>query len=219
MPELKVKHFSAGIEAVSFINSISEQEKDNICLLTDYELLGQNIDGLGVIEQTQIKRSTLVTSHYANKEIRKHAVNLRVKILPKELAFAVTINLDKRVEPGSKRVDMVWVDDARWFIRDWKLKFPDLTIDAYYDPDSFLEDVYQYPLDTKIILDRTYYDGQGPDRNFLGDGLDLAKKLHEKGYTRLFMITGDEPTTDKVLDYLTVIFKEDDEKIREIAKL
>jgi hypothetical protein len=32
------------------------------------------------------------------------------------------------------------------------------------------------------------------------------------------MITGDEPTTDKVLDYLTVIFKEDDEKIREIAK-
>jgi hypothetical protein len=99
------------------------------------------------------------------------------------------------------------------------MKFPDLTIDAYYNPDSFLEDVHQYPLDTKIILDRTYYDGPGPDRNFLGDGLDLAKTLHERGYTKLFMITGDEPTTDKVLDYLTVIFKEDDEKIREIAKL
>lgn len=219
MPELKVRHFSEGMEAVSFINSLSDEEKINICLLSDYELLGQDINGLQVIEQTKVKRSTLVTSHYANKDIRKHAANLRVKILPKELAFAVTINLDKKIAPGSKKVDIVWVDDARWFIRDWKLKFPDLTIDAYYDPDSFLEDVYQYPLDTKIILDRTYYDGQGPDRNFLGDGLDLARTLHEKGYTKLFMITGDEPTSEKVLDYLTVIFKEDDEKIKEIAKL
>lgn len=219
IPGLKVKHFSVGTEAVSFINSLPDPEKTNICLLTDYELLGQDINGLLVIEQTKIKRSTLVTSHYANKEIRKKAANLRIKILPKELAFAVTINLDKKITPGSKKVDIVWVDDARWFIRDWKLKFPDLTIDAYYDPDSFLEDVAQYPLNTKIILDRTYYDGEGPDRNFLGDGIDLAKTLHQRGYTRLFMITGDEPVSDKVLDYLTVIFKKDDEKIREIAKL
>ncbi|HLX52892.1 MAG TPA: PAS domain-containing sensor histidine kinase, partial [Aquella sp.] len=111
IPGLNVRHFSVGGEAVNFINSLSDKEKKNICLLTDYELLHQNINGLQVIEQTKIKRSTLVTSHYANKGIREHATNLRVKILPKELAFAVTINLNKKIKPCSKKVDIVWVDD------------------------------------------------------------------------------------------------------------
>jgi len=219
IPELKVRHFSEGVEAVNFINSLSDKEKINICLLTDYELLHQSINGLQVIEQTKIKRSTLVTSHYANKEIREHATNLRVKILPKELAFAVTINLNKKIKPGSKKVDIVWVDDARWFIRDWKKRFADLTIDAYYEPDSFLEDIDQYPLDTKIILDRNYYDREGDGRKFLGDGLVVAKTLHEKGYTKLFMITGEEPESSIIPDYLTVMLKSEDEKIKKIAKL
>src|SRR6185437_9270648 len=168
IPEIKVKHFSEGFDAINFINSLPSLEKEKICLLADYELLHQGINGLEVIEKTKIKRSCLVTSHYANADIREDAANLRVKILPKQLAFAVPIILDKKIEPGSKKVDMVWVDDARWFIRDWKQRFANLVIDAYYDPDSFLEDVYQYPLDTKIILDRNYYDREGPGRKFLG---------------------------------------------------
>ncbi|HLX53998.1 MAG TPA: hypothetical protein VKR58_08650, partial [Aquella sp.] len=109
--------------------------------------------------------------------------------------------------------------DARWFIRDWKKRLAELTIDAYYEPDSFLEDVHQYPLDTKIILDRNYYDREGEGRKFLGDGLIIAKTLHEKGYTNLFMITGEEPESNIIPDYLTVMLKSEDEKIKKIAKL
>ncbi|MCE3268584.1 MAG: hypothetical protein K0R49_836, partial [Burkholderiales bacterium] len=72
--------------------------------------------------------------------------------------------------------------------------------------------------DTKIILDRHYYDSQTSKRNYLGDGYELASKLHEKGYTNLFMITGDEPDCEASHDYLTVVFKEDDEKIAAIIK-
>ncbi|MCE3268251.1 MAG: amino acid adenylation protein, partial [Burkholderiales bacterium] len=219
IPELKVKHFWAGLEVVNFINSMPAKEKNKVCLLTDYELLNQDINGLQVIEQTKIKRSTLVTSHYANLEVRKHAADLYVKILPKELAFKVPINLDKKIKPGSKKVDIVWVDDSRWFIRDWKLRLPELAIDAYYEPNSFLEDIAQYPRNTKIILDRNYYDREGRGRKFLGDGLEVAKKLHEMGYTKLFMVTGDKPGVDMIDGYLKVIFKEDDEKIKEIIKL
>ncbi|HLX52948.1 MAG TPA: hypothetical protein VKR58_03355, partial [Aquella sp.] len=216
-PEITIKHFTEGFEAINFINSFPAPDKEKICLLADYELLHQGINGLEVIEKTKIKRSSLVTSHYANPDIREDAANLRVKILPKQLAFAVPINLNKKIEPGSKKVDMVWVDDARWFIRDWKQRFADLVIDAYYDPDSFLEDVYQYPLDTKIILDRNYYDREGPGRKFLGDGLVVAKILHEKGYTNLVMVTGEEPDPKTIPDYLKVILKEEDAKIKELA--
>lgn len=219
IPDLKVIHFSEGVETINFINALSAKEKSKICLLTDYELLNQNINGLEVIEQTKIKRSTLVTSHYANPQIQKKATNLRVKVLPKELAFVIPIKLDKKVKPGSKMVDIVWVDDARWFIRDWKLKFPDLTIDAYYEPDSFWDNIDQYPLDTKIILDGLYYVGEGTNKTFVGDGFKMAKILHEKGYTNLFLITGDEPPAAKIWGYLTVIFKEDSEKIKEIINI
>lgn len=218
-PDIKVNHYTEGRDAVDFINSLSAEEKEQICLLADYELLNQGINGLEVIEQTKIRRSTLVTSHYNDPEIRGNSANLRVKILPKPLAFAIPINLDKRIEPGSKKVDMVWVDDARWFIRDWKVRFANLVIDEYYDPESFLEDVYQYPLDTKIVLDRNYYDGEGEGRKYLGDGLDVAKKLHKLGYTRLFMITGEEPEANIIPKYLKIILKEEDDKIKELAKL
>lgn len=219
IPELTVKHFSIGIEAVSFINSLSAKEKDKICLLTDYELLKQDINGLQVIEQTKIKRSTLVTSHYANPDLQKSMTNLRVKILPKELTAKVKISLDKKIKPGSKKVDIVWVDDAKWFIRDWRRKYTELVIDEYYEPGSFLEDVAQYPLNTKIILDSTYFIDPPHNKAYAGDGYELAQKLHEKGYTNLFLITGDEPASDMVFGYLRVIFKEDHVKIKEIIKL
>jgi PAS domain S-box-containing protein len=218
-PEIRVMHFSEGQEAVNFINLLTEQEKEHICLLADYELLHQDINGLQVIEQTKVKRSTLVTSHYNNAEIRERAANLRVRILPKMLAFAVTVNLIKDIKPGSKKVDMVWVDDARWFIKDWTQRFSHLNIDTYYDPNTFLEDVHQYPLDTKIILDRNYYDREGIGRKFLGDGLVIAKTLHDHGYTKLYMVTGEKPDPSIIPDYLTVVLKVDDEKIKELANL
>ncbi|MCC2625251.1 MAG: hypothetical protein K0R14_1124 [Burkholderiales bacterium] len=218
-PEIRVMHFSDGQEAVNFINLLTEYEKEHICLLADYELLHQDINGLQVIEQTKVKRSTLVTSHYTNAEIREHAANLHVRILPKMLAFAVTINLIKDVKPGSKNVDLVWVNDARWYIKDWTRRLSHLNIDTYYDPNNFLEDVHQYPLDTKIILDRNYYDREGIGRKFLGDGLVIAKTLHEQGYTKLFMVTGEKLDPSIIPDYLTVVLKADAEKIKELADL
>ncbi|MCC2645566.1 MAG: hypothetical protein K0R94_1344, partial [Burkholderiales bacterium] len=75
-----------------FINNLTDEEKKSIFLLTDYELLKQNLNGLDIINKTKIERSILVTSYHNDREIRDYAINLGIKILPKELAFAVIID-------------------------------------------------------------------------------------------------------------------------------
>ncbi|HLX52638.1 MAG TPA: HAMP domain-containing sensor histidine kinase, partial [Aquella sp.] len=218
--KLEVKHFTEGMDAINFINSFSTREKNKICLLTDYELLNQDINGLQVVEQTKIKRSILVTSHYANLAIRDRSSNLGIKILPKDLAFAISINLDQKVKPGSKKVDMVCVDDDLGFVQDYVERFfSHLKIDMYSDPDVFLENIEQYPLDTKIILDHFYSRDWGPKAKYVGDGVEVAIKLNKKGFTKLVMLTGEEPDPDSIPPYLTVILKDDDEKIKNLVNL
>ncbi|MCC2644616.1 MAG: hypothetical protein K0R94_394 [Burkholderiales bacterium] len=85
------RHFEHGKEAIQFLNALTDEEKKKVFLLTDYELLKQQLNGLDIINKTKIERSILVTSHHNDLEIRKQSINLEVKILPKELAFAVTI--------------------------------------------------------------------------------------------------------------------------------
>jgi len=66
-----------------------------VFLLTDYELLQQNLHGLDVISQAKIKNSILVTSHHNNQEVRELAKLSNTKILPKPLAPEVPINILK----------------------------------------------------------------------------------------------------------------------------
>ncbi|MGL4859836.1 MAG: sensor histidine kinase [Enterobacteriaceae bacterium] len=83
-PEIPLVHFTQADEATAFINGFAQKER--IFLLIDYELLQQPCNGLAVIEQTQIKRALLVTSHYAIPGIQEQATKSGVTVLPKQLA-------------------------------------------------------------------------------------------------------------------------------------
>ncbi len=215
-PNIQVKHFIDGIEAINFINSFTELEKQKICLLSDYELLKQKVNGLDVIQQTQIKRSTLVTSYYNDVEIRNIANKDNIKVLPKSLAFAVPINLTTIVLPCSKKVDMVWIDDAKEFVDSLvRQHYKHLDIDKYYDPFLFMDNYRQYPLDTRIILDMFYYE----DITLVKDGLSMAKELHENGYTNLFIATGELTSQDKIPYYLKLILKNDSKNMSQLNVL
>ena len=56
---LNINHFTISEEAIDFINS-SKIDKERIILLTDYELVSQNLNGLDVIEQTNETRRASV---------------------------------------------------------------------------------------------------------------------------------------------------------------
>lgn len=216
VPEIQIKHFENGLEAISYINNLSNEEKEEVYLLTDYELLNQEVNGIDIIREVKVKHALLVTSHYANSKIRDLAIDAQVKLLPKSLAFAVKIKVDKKLVPGSRKVDMVWLDDDKRYIDGIiREEYKHLTVDTYGDPISFLEDVHQYPLDTRIILDHYYYDF---DISCDLDGVKIAQELHDKGYTKLILTTGEQPNR-KVPDYLQVVLKKETDKLYSLDKI
>jgi PAS domain S-box-containing protein len=84
-------HFTQGQEAVDYINASAD--KDKLVLLTDYELVKQPLNGVDVIKQTGIKRTIVVTSHYDDKQLRDYILGKNIKILSKQLAWQVPIQL------------------------------------------------------------------------------------------------------------------------------
>lgn len=206
VPNIKLRHFILGDEVVKFIHNLTKEEKQKIFLLTDYELINQELDGLKVINQTGIKRSILVTSHYANEEIHKLANKTKTKILPKQLAAEVGIIIKKPIQLKDnkeqlKHVDLVIVDDEKYFgeylvsaLSKNKL------VDYYSDPHALLEHIHLYPLNTKFSIDN-----QLP---FI-DGIELVKRLYAMGYTNLYMLSGERLDDKLVPLYLTVILKSD----------
>ncbi|HEX4045360.1 MAG TPA: hypothetical protein VHZ76_06830, partial [Gammaproteobacteria bacterium] len=213
-PNIELKHFTKGKEALHFLENLSVEEKKKVFLLTDYELLKQELNGLHVVAKSQIQRSILVTSHYANPLVREQAAKTGTKILPKQLASEIPIQIDKTIqytnnEDELKQVDLVIVDDDEKFIRNLVLfVFDDKTVDQYHDPHHFLNNVKKYPKDCKIYLDNNFAAGS------LISGVEIAKQLHEQGYTNLYLLSGDNFKKEDVPSYLTVIRKDDIESIK-----
>ncbi|HBY55771.1 MAG TPA: hypothetical protein DEG23_03035, partial [Coxiellaceae bacterium] len=214
-------------------------------LLSDFELLRQELNGLHVIEKTNVKRSILVTSHYSNLVIRELAIKSGSQILPKLLASEVPIEItdtnnkdqsiidcsnksvgnkkrrqaitkgDICVENGvneTKKVDIVLIDDNEMFVSSLAmfLENQGKIVDKYHSPSKFLDKISQYSKNTMIFMDN--------DLQSSMNGIELAKQLHEKGYTRLYLLSGKDFEEKQTPDYLTTVIKTDTDKIYRLVK-
>lgn len=211
-PNITLKHFQTGSEAISFMNNLSDEEKEQVFLLSDYELLKQGTDGLEIIEASNLKRSILVTSHYADPIVRDRAAKIGTKILPKQLApeVPIVIDYDESKSQDELSVDLVIVDDDPSYVQtleDYVL--PDRVIDKYYDPRSFLANIAKYRKDTLIVLDNNLGSGY--------NGFDIARDLNSEGFNNLYLLTGDIINPDEVPEYLKVINKSDLDSIGKLV--
>jgi PAS domain S-box-containing protein len=212
-PNIKLKHFVTGKEALEFIAALPPADKKKVFLLTDYELLKQELNGLHVVAKSQIQRSILVTSHYANQLVREQAAKTGTKILPKQLASEIPIKIDETIQYENERdllknVDAIIVDDDEKFVRNLVIfVFGGKIVDQYHDPYHFLKNVAKYPKDSKIYLDNNF---AVKDLS----GIELARQLHEQGYTRLYLLSGENFQSDEIPHYLTVIKKDDIDSIK-----
>jgi PAS domain S-box-containing protein len=219
-PDIKMQHFKQGQVALDYINKLSDKERTKVFLLTDYELLKQELNGLDVVARCDVKRSVLVTSHYTNKVILDRAISIGTKVLPKQLASEIPIKIDEKFtyvatqkEESNipKKVDLVIIDDDERFTKSlMDYVFFDRAVACYHDPRKFLKEVAQYPKDTTICIDNNFGGGAGMK------GLDVAEKLHALGYTRLFLLSGDAFKKEEVPAYLIAILKTDLEGIKKI---
>jgi PAS domain S-box-containing protein len=213
---IQLKHFQQGREALEFIQALAPTEKESVFLLSDYELLTQELNGLHIISQSKIKRSMLVTSHYADPLIQAQAAKIDTKILPKQLASEILIKITAADEQGTEnveaeKIDAVIVDDDRTFVNMLVLHiFATHNTEEYRDPENFLNNVDKYPKDTKIFLDNHYATSDLK-------GLDVAKELHARGYQHLYLLSGEAFGAGDVPSYLTVIGKTDIERLKKIV--
>ncbi len=204
--QIQRKHFQEGKEALAFIKALTPSEKEHVFLLSGYELLKQDLRGLDVITHSQIPRSMLVTSHYADLSIQTEAAKTGTKILPKQLASEVQISIAKANEKkldaaGLEKVYAVIVDDNKAFVNMLLLHFFEDELTAtYHNPTHFLNDVGKYAKDTKIYLDN-HFDG------FPETGLEIAEKLHAQGFTQLFILSGEPFNKSDIPSYVTLIEK------------
>jgi len=205
-PLIKARHFEQGQEAIDFINGLSAENKQKIFLFADYELLQQNMNGLDVIARTKTTRCALVTSHYANKDVRKAAAQSKTRILPKQLASEVPIHIGKAAtqiaDSTLKTVDVIFIDDEVCLLESYKMFASGKIVDTYSVPEEFLDAVAQYPKNTRILLDQNF-------ANSALKGIQIAEQLHAMGYTRLFLLSGGALSQLKIPDYLTFLQKGD----------
>jgi PAS domain S-box-containing protein len=199
-PEMGIQHFEKADEALKFIKSLSESDRNRLFLLTDYELLNQSMTGLDVVEQSQVQRSVVVTSHYANPTIQQAAISLGTKILPKQLAVEVSIVVEGDAQKSARQVKLVMVDDDALMIDSMKNFLGEEAVDYYLSPDLLLKNLNQYGKDVRIMLDNTFTTSKK-------DGLTVAKLLHDEGYTKIFMLSGKVFQPEEVPEYLTVLLK------------
>jgi len=206
--ELNIHNFTLGEEAMDFVNSLTPEERDTVFLLSDYELINQELNGLQIIDQLSMhNRSILVTSHYNNQKVCDLATQAGIKILPKQLASEIPIRVEekeiKSVASNLKKVELVIIDDDQLLADSLATFLKDrfTGVEAHYHPNHFLKNLSNYAKDTIICMDH--------DFKAQIDGIELAKQLNEAGYTKLYLISGKTFEDGEIPEYLTVLLKGD----------
>lgn len=210
---INLKHFTFGNEVVDFINN--HPEKYKLLLLSDFELIDQELNGVQIIEKTAMQaQAMLVTSHHESQEVRELAAEANIKILPKQLVAEVQIDIEMEVRDGvlapPKKIDLVIIDDDQLLADSVANLFRNKLdgVEAYYNPNHFLKNLSQYSKDTIICMDH--------DFKTQINGLELAEQLHKLGFTKLYLFTGKQFAPEEIPDYLITILKGCSEDLNKI---
>jgi len=168
-----------------FSQVVGKAIKDKFICLVDYELLGQDRNGLEIIESLKIMhQSFLVTSRYDEIEIREHASRLGVGIIPKTFASSIPIIIHSKLE--SHIFDCVYIDDDMLMRIGWERKalkknISLLVLKSAEDFSLHLNRICKFK--TKIYIDSNLGKDEMP-------GEDFAKMLYDQGYKNLYIASG-----------------------------
>jgi len=173
---LELEHFYNGKD---LLEAYQEIPKDAL-LLSDYELLGEDLNGLDCINQlASPSRSILVTARAEESEIISAAKEVGIKLLSKALAQIISIEKQE-----AQKKDIVLIDDDELVHMNWKRTLARKGIKAhtFFSVDDFLRESPSYSFETPIYIDSN-----------LGEGLKgefLSESIADKGFIDLHIQTG-----------------------------
>lgn len=201
LAQITIKHFTNGRQCIEYLQQIEQPYQ--VLLLADYELIKQGVNGLDVVEVTDLPRSILVTSHYENVETVKRAILWGTYILPKELSSSVQLVIQDEplARPHVETADLVLLEDNREFAQAvkylYRFKGEGSRLTIYQTPYELLYYLPNYSRSTPICLD---YQLGCPV-----NGLDIAQILYQKGYSNLYLATGFSMNPDELPSYIQLI--------------
>lgn len=160
--------------------------------LLDYELENNQATGLALAEELGLgDKAILVTSRSEEPHILETCGRLGIRMIPKGLAGFVPISIAGTVFAPAASVAAggvaVLIDDDPLVHMTWKLeaKAKGIRLQAYKKAEEFLAECATLDKQTAIYIDSE-----------LGDdvkGEDIAKMLHDKGFTNIYLETGHPP--------------------------
>ncbi|MGE3610693.1 MAG: ATP-binding protein [Bacteriovoracaceae bacterium] len=174
---LSITHIKSSDEFEMWARGIN---KSDFSFLFDLELLGSKMNGLELIEKFTLEgRSTLVTSHYDDLSVQDKAQKLGVKIIPKDSASNISIDLSP--VPSQR---MVLIDDDNLVHMSWGMGADKKQVDlaTYFTIDDFLKDAEKFSKDTAIYIDSNLKDGV--------KGEIESKKIFDLGFENLMLASG-----------------------------
>lgn len=186
----KLKLSSYGIAWYHFSNknalaewlALNQANKKSLLVLCDYEIIGNQENGLDIIESLDIAPySILVTSRYEQPEIQTRCNQLNISLLPKSLAMLVPIEITYN---NQEKLDLILLDDDDLIRGMWELsaKMKNKKIKTFSQLNNFENYLLHVDKDTPIYLDYSLSENL--------TGIEVAKKLHYLGYTQLYLTTG-----------------------------
>lgn len=154
--------------------------------LLDFELIGEDDTGLTLTKSLGIEsRTILVTSRYEERAVRGPCEEGGIRLIPKGLAPFIPIQVNE------KKICAVLIDDDSLTHRTWQMVAAKAgtRILTLMNPSDLAN--HSPDLDTSIFVDRNLGDGMR--------GEDVLHELHFRGFTRLYLFTGDTLSEEETL--------------------
>jgi hypothetical protein len=180
--------------------SKNKDKAESAIYLMDYELLGQQKNGLDLISEHNIaQQAILVTSRYEESNIKNRCAQFGVKLIPKGMAPLVPI----RVEKQAKKVDGVLIDNDPLVAMMWALgaKEKNKSVLCFEGESEFDQAMDEIDKTSPIYVDVD-----------LGNGIkgqDVAGRLYNKGFRNISLATGFEASSVTKPEFISAIIGKD----------
>jgi CheY-like chemotaxis protein len=154
----------------------------NTLLLSDYELMDKQMDGIEtILKYHHPLHSILVTARSEESSVQMRCLQNNIKLLPKSLVGYVPIN-DRT--PTSEESMVILIDDDKLVRINWSmhLKKRNLNFTAFESIDQFIQYGPTIPAEARIYIDSN-----------LGDGIKgevESQKIFNLGFKNLYLTTG-----------------------------
>lgn len=173
--------FTSGLEFKNWVHMHSNEQNSNCLYLIDYELLGQDCNGLDILQELEIgPRAILVSSRFEEQHIVERCATLGVRLIPKSMAGFVPMSVIGPLE----KFGAVLIDDDSLVHQVWKMSAAETgkRFACFFTFEEFHSAAATIDRDSPIYIDANLGD------NIRGE--DVANQILEMEFTKVFIATG-----------------------------